>query len=396
MGNFLEQFDPKKKYEKLRAEAKDLSDEQLEELHMNSKLTHLKILKAYKRFQEYLHVLYPDNFDVKEIPVDKFKHIPCLHFNPLRKRMIVCSRLKKRDPKDPVTFTDFVSLLATLNPQGKIENKLKFAFRLYDFNGDGKICIDDMKKYVATVTHFDVEQQQDENNEDGESSEQASVAKKDKTASTGADNSDADKSKGTAKEKEKEKEDQTKKKKKKKKKKNSDYDLSPDEVITQVAEKTIQELTGSETGKIKFEDFAKTLLHSDFAGKYSLHLSLSRSVFQVFQKIMERVDDENYTDPIQDDDVVEKAKTAQDISAIEITPEEKEATVLDVKTSDAKSDGDSKESKAKSDTTRQQEPLYYEDAEDAEDYDEDYDSDYYYDENDEDPYDMENYKPAQK
>ena len=109
MGNFLEQFDPKKKYEKLRAEAKDLSDEQLEELHMNSKLTHLKILKAYKRFQEYLHVLYPDNFDVKEIPVDKFKHIPCLHFNPLRKRMILCSRLKKRDPKDPVTFTDFIS-----------------------------------------------------------------------------------------------------------------------------------------------------------------------------------------------------------------------------------------------------------------------------------------------
>ena len=101
---------------------------------------------------------------------------------------------------------------------------------------------------------------------------------------------------------------------------------------------------------------------------------------------MERVDDENYTDPIQDDDVVEKAKTAQDISAIEITPEEKEATVLDVKTSDAKSDGDSKESKAKSDTTRQQEPLYYEDAEDAEDYDDRYGL--YDDENDEDPYDM--------
>ena len=379
MGNFLEQFDPKKKYEKHRAEAKDLSDEQLEELHMNSKLTHLKILKAYKRFQEYLHVLYPDNFDVKEIPVDKFKHIPCLHFNPLRKRMIVCSRLKKRDPKDPVTFTDFVSLLATLNPQGKIENKLKFAFRLYDFNGDGKICIDDMKKYVATVTHFDVEQGQDENKEDGESKKQ-----EDKV----------DKSRGTAKKKEKEKADQ--KKKKKKKNQNSDYDMTPDEVITQVAEKTVQELTGSETGKIKFEDFAKTLLHSDFAGKYSLHLSLNRSIFLVFQKIMERVNDENYTDPIQDDDVVEKAKTAQDISAIEITPEEKEATVLDVKTSDAKSDGDSKESKAKSDTTRQQEPLYYEDAEDAEDYDEDYDSDYYDDENDEDPYDMENYKPAQK
>ena len=33
--------------------------------------------------------------------------------------------------------------------------------------------------------------------------------------------------------------------------------MTPDEVITQVAEKTVQELTGSETGKIKFEDFAK-------------------------------------------------------------------------------------------------------------------------------------------
>ena len=239
MGNFLDQFDPKKRYDKLRAEAKELSDEQLEELHMNSKLSHFKILQAYKRFNEYLHVLYPDHFDIKEIPVDRFKHIPCLHFNPLRKRMILCSRLKKRDPKDPVTFTDFVSLLATLNPQGKIENKLKFAFRLYDFNGDGKICIEDMKKYVATVTHFDKEQLDAENNE--ESSKGAKVTEIGKKVSTVADKSNNNKDISKKKTKDKEKEAGDSKKRSKKKKKNSDYDLTPDEVIVQVAEKTIQE-----------------------------------------------------------------------------------------------------------------------------------------------------------
>ena len=134
MGNFLDQFNPQKQYDKLREEAKDLSDEQLEELHMNSSLPHLKILRAHKRYSEYLHVIYPDHFDIKVIPVEKFKHIPCLHYNPLRKRIIHCSRLKKRNPKDPVTFTDFVTLLAILNPEGKIDTKLKFAFRLYDFN----------------------------------------------------------------------------------------------------------------------------------------------------------------------------------------------------------------------------------------------------------------------
>ena len=141
MGNLLDQFDPKKRFDKLREEAKDLSDEQLEELHMNTKLPHIKILRAHKRFSEYLHVLYPDHFDIKTIPVEKFKHIPCLHNNPLRKRIIHCSRLKKRDSKDPVTFTDFVTLLSILNPEGKIDTKLKFAFRLYDLNKDGKICI---------------------------------------------------------------------------------------------------------------------------------------------------------------------------------------------------------------------------------------------------------------
>ena len=122
---------------------------------------------------------------------------------------------------------------------------------------------------------------------------------------------------------------------------------------------------------------------------------MSRSIFQVFQKIIDRIDDENYTDPIQDDDVVEEEKTAQKVPTSDIVPEEKESTTLDVKTSDATSkpgDG-SKLPTAKSSTTRQEEPLFYDDDIDGEDYDEeDYDSnsDYYDDEN-EDPYGMENY-----
>ena len=37
-------------------------------------------------------------------------------------------------------------MMSIFNPEGKIDVKLKFAFRLYDYDRDGKIGFEDLKK----------------------------------------------------------------------------------------------------------------------------------------------------------------------------------------------------------------------------------------------------------
>ena len=396
MGNFLDQFNPQKQYDKLREEAKDLSDEQLEELHMNSSLPHLKILRAHKRYSEYLHVIYPDHFDIKVIPVEKFKHIPCLHYNPLRKRIIHCSRLKKRNPKDPVTFTDFVTLLAILNPEGKIDTKLKFAFRLYDFNEDGKICINDMKKYVKTVTRFD-DKNVDESKESGVDNNKSNE-KDDENASKNDEskNKDNKNSNNEDDKKKKTKEDKKKKTKKKKKKKKRDIEITSEEVINQVATKTLEEITGNVSTPIKLEDFAKVLLHSDFAGKYSLHLSLGSTIYDVFKKIMEKVDSTDHIDPIQDDEIgISKKKKDEEAKEAELAAA-KEAELL--KLQKEKEDAKLKSEESLSATTPKSAVSKHDGAYNDDDYEydsqEEYDTsndEYYDDEENEDPYGMNQY-----
>ena len=68
------------------------------------------------------------------------------------------------------------------------------------------------------------------------------------------------------------------------------------------------------TGFIKLEDFAKTLMHSDFAGKYALHLNLGHSSKASFTKILE--DLKQTKDTIDDSDEEEEPE-----------PEEKESSI---------------------------------------------------------------------
>lgn len=289
---FLDLFDPEKILEKLR-EGCPLSDEDLEDLRMNSKLPILTILKLYRRFQEYIEVLHPDNFNVLEIPENKFKHIPALHFNPLRRRVIMCCR-KKKEEKKPIVFSDFVNMMSILNPDGKIDVKLKFAFRLYDFDEDGKIGFEDLKKYLNAVTLFD----------------------------TAAAATNGDKGGGKDKEKVETNGKSAKNGRKGEKKEDDIYNISPEEVIDRIARKTMTECGGAEAESdptvafIKLEDFAKTLMHSDFAGKYALHLNLGHSSKVLFTKILE--DLKQTKDTIDDSDDEEEPKPEEKKSSIKL------------------------------------------------------------------------------
>jgi Ca2+-binding EF-hand superfamily protein len=292
MGNFVEKlkdrYDPERVYIRLR-ESCPLSDEQLEDLRMTSKLSSLFILKLYRNFTEYLHVLNPDHFDVSDIPENKFKHIPALQFNPLRRRVIACCRAVE-DEKKNINFADFVNMMSILNPEGKIDVKLKFAFRLYDYDRDGKIGFEDLKKYLSAVTEFqsavESEAVKAETPKAGSSKHPSKTdeTKGAKTSDTGA-NKNGSKQESLL---------------------DEIYELHPDEILDKVVRKTMIELAGDEDIDptehfIKLEDFAKVLLHSDFAGKYALHLNLHHSQKEEFQKILNDLED--HEDDIDDSDV---------------------------------------------------------------------------------------------
>ena len=124
--------------------------------------------------------------------------------------------------------------MSILNPDGKIDVKLKFAFRLYDFDEDGKIGFEDLKKYLNAVTLFD----------------------------TAAAATNGDKGGGKDKEKVETNGKSAKNGRKGEKKEDDIYNISPEEVIDRIARKTMTECGGAEAESdptvafIKLEDFA--------------------------------------------------------------------------------------------------------------------------------------------
>ena len=64
-----------------------------------------------------------------------------------------CSRVRYRSDKDGdgvLTFPEFVSSLS-VTARGTVEEKLDWAFELYDIDSDGEISFDEMVKIVESI-----------------------------------------------------------------------------------------------------------------------------------------------------------------------------------------------------------------------------------------------------
>lgn len=67
---------------------------------------------------------------------DEFLMIPELAVNPLVKRVI---SIFDENNDDNVNFKEFINALSVFNTRGDKQDKLKFAFRVYDIDNDGYI-----------------------------------------------------------------------------------------------------------------------------------------------------------------------------------------------------------------------------------------------------------------
>ena len=104
--------------------------------------TQEEVNKLYKRFKK----LDKDGND--ELTPEEFLGIPALTNNPLVHRVIKVFD-KNKDGK--ISFLEFLNGLATLSTGADDEQKLKFVFRVYDFDDDGVISNGDLFKVLKMM-----------------------------------------------------------------------------------------------------------------------------------------------------------------------------------------------------------------------------------------------------
>lgn len=107
-----------------------LLPEEVQELSKESSLSPKEIKRLYKRFKTL------DKEVKNSITLLEFMSIPELAMNPLANRILVVFDKKKRGE---LNFKEFISNLAVFSINTRREIKLKFAFDVYDVDGDGFI-----------------------------------------------------------------------------------------------------------------------------------------------------------------------------------------------------------------------------------------------------------------
>lgn len=112
------------------ANTSSLLSEEIEAIASQSNLSQTEIKRLYKRFQKL------DRDQSGQLEADDLMMIPELAMNPLVPRIVALF--------DNVNFRQFVDYLAVFGPNGSVESKIDFAFRIYDVDGDDFVSEDDL------------------------------------------------------------------------------------------------------------------------------------------------------------------------------------------------------------------------------------------------------------
>ncbi|KAJ3159644.1 Calcineurin subunit B type 2 [Geranomyces michiganensis] len=107
-----------------------LQADELEDLQSISNFSEAQIKTLYSRFKHL------DKDNSGSISVEEMTAIPELAMNPLANRVVA---VFDADGRNEVNFRQFVEALSVFSKSAKRDQKLNFAFKVYDVNGDGVI-----------------------------------------------------------------------------------------------------------------------------------------------------------------------------------------------------------------------------------------------------------------
>ncbi|XP_018427216.1 PREDICTED: calcium and integrin-binding protein 1 [Nanorana parkeri] len=128
-----------------------LSKDLINEYQELTYLTKQEILLASKRFSELVQKENRSNINSVRVPKEKFLMMPELQANPFKHRIChVFSTSKHGD--DSMSFEDFLDLLSAFSESATLEIKSHYAFRIFDFDGDGALNETDLETLVNHLT----------------------------------------------------------------------------------------------------------------------------------------------------------------------------------------------------------------------------------------------------
>ncbi|KAF4039141.1 EF-hand domain [Phytophthora infestans] len=118
----------------------DLSEEQIEEVHMNTSPPPKEIHRIRRRYKTLVKG--------EDMTKDEFYALPAIAANPLRDQLFKSLELTVTQM---ITFAEFAKFVQVFSYSSSQDDKLKEAFKIHDFDGDGKISRDDLRAYCALV-----------------------------------------------------------------------------------------------------------------------------------------------------------------------------------------------------------------------------------------------------
>uniref|UniRef100_A0A0K0EEC6 Calcium and integrin-binding family member 2 n=1 Tax=Strongyloides stercoralis TaxID=6248 RepID=A0A0K0EEC6_STRER len=130
------------------------SREQLEEYQDCTFFTKKDILRLYKRFNALNpNKVFPNmqgtRTSIITLTYEEVEKMPELRENPFRRR--IC-QVFSEDGSGNLTFDDFLDMFSVFSEMAPLQLKLKYAFRIYDFDGDDQIGHDDLSKMIRCLT----------------------------------------------------------------------------------------------------------------------------------------------------------------------------------------------------------------------------------------------------
>ncbi|OXU18837.1 hypothetical protein TSAR_016408 [Trichomalopsis sarcophagae] len=132
------------------------SEEQLEDYQDCTYFTRKEILRLHKRFREMADPgMVPRSMTPREasslrLPLDYLARIPELKENPFRDRIGQVFTRTSLDPgqicdDDGICFEDFLEMMSVFSEHAPRDLKVFYAFRIYDFDEDGVVGINDLE-----------------------------------------------------------------------------------------------------------------------------------------------------------------------------------------------------------------------------------------------------------
>jgi len=139
-----------------------LQDEDVAEIQQETGFSPNQISRLYSRFSSL------DKSNSGTLCRDDFLRIPELAINPLGDRIVDAFFLDDIENGEECNFKQFMRTLArfrpieskTENPLNNREEKLKFAFKIYDLDKDGKISKDDLLGILRMMVGVNISDEQ--------------------------------------------------------------------------------------------------------------------------------------------------------------------------------------------------------------------------------------------